>query len=83
MQRVRQLLFAPSHAGRCQILQVLEALHLTGQRDGTLIFCFVNHGKQVLSHGLVESNDSDWELYNLHFFFPFEVCLQEMRKGKK
>jgi hypothetical protein len=38
MQRVRQLLFVPSHAGRRQILQVLEALHSTGQRDGMLIF---------------------------------------------
>jgi hypothetical protein len=58
-------------------------LHSTGQWDGTLIFCFANHGKQALSHGLVESDDADWELYDLHFFFPCEVCLQDTRKGKK
>jgi hypothetical protein len=69
--------------GRCQILQVLGALHSTGQRDGTLIFCFANHGKHSLSHGLVESNAANWELYDLHFFYPCDVCLQDTRKGKK
>jgi hypothetical protein len=84
MQRVRQLLFIPSHAGRHQILQVFEALLSAGQRDGTLIFCFADYGEQALSHGLVESDDADWELYDLCFFFPCEVCLQDTRKkGKK
>jgi hypothetical protein len=61
----------------------LEALHSTGQRDRTLIFHFVNHGELALSHGLVESDNANWELYDLHFFFPCEVCVQDTRKGKK
>jgi arylsulfatase A-like enzyme len=37
-----------------QILQVLEKLHSTRQRDTTVIFRFADHGEQALSHGLVE-----------------------------
>jgi hypothetical protein len=60
----------------------LEALHSTGQRDRMLIFCFADHGKQALSHGLVESNNANWELYNLHFFFPVKFACKTQGRAR-
>jgi hypothetical protein len=82
MQRVRQLLFVPSHAESSKSWNK-RCIRAIGQRDGTLIFHFADHGEQALSHGLVESDDADWELYDSHFFFPCVICLQDTRKGKK
>jgi hypothetical protein len=56
------------------------AFNWAAGRDADFLLC---QSWQTGPFRLVENDNADWELYDLHFFFPCEVCLQETRKGKK